>query len=139
MKHFLNDIEVSPRNVLQFGLTSNFGGDPSILQIDADKIILPREGLQIIQNWIATQGLFEGIPYRIEMGNSISLEYYVDLTETAIIRDHEIEVKIKKRGAYDNFFDNANGTSFELMAETGVNFPMVQIPYLIVKDGVVLS
>eukprot|EP01046_Picozoa_sp_COSAG06_P089306 COSAG06_NODE_35694_length_456_cov_2.001802_2_plen_51_part_01 len=51
MKHFLNDIEVSPRNVLQFGLTSNFGGDPSILQIDADKIILPREGLQIIQNW----------------------------------------------------------------------------------------
>ena len=87
MKHFLNDIEVSPRNVLQFGLTSNFGGDPSILQIDADKIILPREGLQIIQNWIATQGLFEGIPYRIEMGNSISLEYYVDLTETAIIRD----------------------------------------------------
>jgi hypothetical protein len=139
MKHFLNDIEVSPRNVLQFGLTSNFGGDPSILQIDADKIILPREGLQIIQNWIATQGLFEGIPYRIEMGNSISLEYYVDLTETAIIRDHEIEVKIKKRNAYDNFFDNANGTSFELMAEKGVVFPLIDIPYLIVKDDVLMS
>ena len=139
MKHFLNDIEVAPRNVLEFGLTSNFGGDPTILQIDADKIILPREGLKIIQDWIASQGLFEGIPYRIEMGNQISLEYYVDLTESAIIRDHEIEVKIKKRGAYDNFFDNANGTSFELMAEKGVNFPMVQIPYLIVKDDVLMS
>ena len=139
MKHFLNDIEVAPRNVLEFGLTSNFGGDPTILQIDADKIILPREGLKIIQDWIASQGLFEGIPYRIEMGNQISLEYYVDLTESAIIRDYEIEVKIKKRGAYDNFFDNANGTSFELMAEKGVNFPMVQIPYLIVKDDVLMS
>ncbi len=139
MKHFLNDIEVAPRNVLEFGLTSSFGGDPNILQIDADKIILPREGLKIIQDWIATVGLFEGIPYRIEMGNQISLEYYVDLTESAIFRDHEIEVKIKKRGAYDNFFDNANGTSFELLAEQGVVFPTIDIPYLIVKDDIAMG
>lgn len=139
MKHFLNDIEVAPRNVLEFGLTSDFGGDPNILQIDADKIVLPREGLKIIQDWIATQGLFEGIPYRIEMGNQISLEYYVDLTESATIRDFEIEVKIKKRGAFDNFFDNANGLSFELMAEKGVQFPFIDVPYLIIKDDVVVG
>lgn len=139
MKHFLNDIEVAPRNVLEFGLTSDFGGDPNILQIDADKIVLPREGLKIIQDWIATQGLFEGIPYRIVMGNQISLEYYVDLTESAVIRDFEIEVKIKKRGAFDNFFDNANGLSFELMAEKGVQFPLIDVPYLIIKDDVVVG
>lgn len=139
MKHFLNNIEVSPRNVLEFGLTSSFGGDPNILQIDADKLVLPREALDIIQDWIATKGLFEGIPYRIEMGNNISLEYYVDLTENATFRTYEVEVKIKKRSAYDNFFDNANGTSFELMADQGVVFPTFDCPYLIIPDDVVMG
>ena len=135
MRHFLNNIEVAPKNIFEFGLRSTFNGDPSILQMDADKIILPREAKTIIDQHVQTLGLFEGIPYRIEMGNNVSLEYYVDLTDGAIFRDFEIEVKVKKRKGYDDFWDRAQGTSFELMNEKGVVFPLIDIPYLIIRDN----
>ena len=135
MRHFLNEIEVAPRNILDFGVLSTFTGEPNILQVDADKVILPREAKTIIDQHIQNVGFFEGIPYRIEMGPNISLNYYVDLTDDAVFRDYEIEVKIKRRNAYDNFFDQANGTSFELMAEKGVFFPTTEIDYLIIKDN----
>jgi len=135
MKHLLNGVEVSPRNVLNIGLTSDFTGRPTELAIDVDTIILPREALTIIQTHITNQGPFEGIPYTIITNSNISLEYYVDLTENAVFRDFEIEVKLKRRGGKDNFFDNADGTSWELMAKKGVVFNKFNVPYVIVKDN----
>jgi len=137
MRHFLNDIEVSPRNILTIGLNSDFTGRPNVLELDVDTVILPREGLEIIQNHISTQGLFEGIPYKIQTNDGTILEYYVDLTDSARFRDFEIEVKLKKRRGKDSFFDNANGTSFELMASKGVQFNFIETPYIIVKDNTV--
>ncbi len=135
MRHFLNNIPVSPRNVLEIGLVTDNTGNPEILQVDTDTIILPREARDIILNHIATQGVFEGIPYRIELDMGTSLEYYVDLTEGAVYRDFEIEVQIKKRKGYDNFNENAQGLSFELMAKKGVAFNFIDIPYVIIPQN----
>ena len=135
MRHFLNNIEVAPRNVLEIGLNTDFTGNPDILSIDADSIKLPREAKDIILSHIASQGVFEGIPYQIITDGGTTLDYYVDLTESAIFGDYEIEVKIKKRNGKDTFFDNADGLSFELMASKGVQFNMVDIPYLIIPDN----
>ena len=136
MKHFLNNIEVSPRNVLEIGLNTDYSGNPEILSIDTDKIKLPREALDIIQSHIATQGVFEGIPYNIVTEGGVNLEYYVDLTDQAMFSTYDIEVKIKKRKGKDLFFENADGLSFELMANKGVSFDLVKIPYLIVPDNI---
>ncbi len=135
MRHFLNNIPVSPRNVLEIGLSTDYTGNPDVLSIDTDTIILPREAKDLILSHVSTQGVFEGIPYRIETSGGVSLEYYVDLTEGTVYRDYEIEVKIKKRKGSDNFFENADGLSFELMNSKGVNFNLVDIPYLIIPDN----
>lgn len=135
MRHFLNEVEIAPRNLPDIGLISDFTDRPNELSLNVDKLVLPREALSVIQSHIQTQGVFEGIPYRIEMEPGITLDYYVDLTEEAIFRDFEIEVKIKRRYAKDNFFDRADGTSFELMAKKNVSFNFIDVPYLIVKDN----
>lgn len=135
MRHFLNDIEIAPRNLLDIGVVSDFTNRPDELSLNVDKLVLPREALGIIQNHLQTQGVFEGIPYRIEMAQGVVLQYYVDLTENAIFRDFEIEVTIKRRIAKDSFFENADGTSFELMASKGVQFQFIDVPYLIVRDN----
>jgi hypothetical protein len=135
MRHFLNDIEIAPRNLLDIGVVSDFTNRPDELSLNVDKLILPREALEIIQNHLQTQGVFEGIPYRVEMAQGIVLQYYVDLTENAIFRDFEIEVTIKRRIAKDSFFDQADGTSFELLAAKGVNFQFIDVPFLIVRDN----
>lgn len=135
MKHFLNNIPVSPRNVLEIGLITDYTGNPNMLQIDSDTVVLPREAREIILNHIATQGVFEGIPYMIETESGIKLEYYVDLTEGTTYKDFEIEVKIKKRKGFDNFIENSQGLSFELMNKKGVNFDFIDIPYVIIPDN----
>ncbi len=134
MKHYLNGVEVAPRNVLEIGLITDYTGNPEMLQVDTDTIVLPREARDIIMQHVATQGVFEGIPYTLEVGN-IQLDYYVDLTESFEIRDFEVEVKIKKRKGFDNFFENADGLSFELMAKKGVNFNFINLPYLIIPEN----
>ena len=136
MRHFLNNIEVSPRNVLEIGLNTDFSGNPEILSIDTDKIKLPREAMDIIQSHIATQGVFEGIPYNIITDGGVNLEYYVDLTDQTLFKTYDIEVKIKKRMGKDLFFEKAEGLSFELMADKGVNFDIFNIPYLIIPDNI---
>lgn len=135
MKHFLNNIPINPRNVLEIGLSTNNTGNPELLSIDTDTIILPREANQIILSHLATQGVFEGIPYSIELETGLKLEYYVDLTQSAIYRDFETEVKIIKRNGLDNFMENAQGLSFELLNSKGVNFNLIDVPYLIIPEN----
>ena len=135
MKHFLNGIEISPRNRNEIGIVSDFTGNPDILSLTTDAMKLTRESMEIIQNHIQTIGVFEGIPYRVELDGGVVLNYYVDLTEGLTMRDHEIEIKIKKRLSKDHFFDDANGTSFELMLSKGVNFNTIDIPYFIIVDN----
>ena len=135
MRHYLNDIEIAPRNLLDIGVVSDFTDRPSELELNVDKLVLPREALSIIQGHIQSQGVFEGIPYRVEMSQGISLDYFVDLTEDAIFRSYEIEVKIKRRNAKDSFFDRAAGTSFELMKKKGVQFQFIDVPYVIIRDN----
>lgn len=135
MRHFLNEIEITPRNREVIGVVSDFTDNPEVLKVNVDTIILPREAYGIVQDHINTIGLFEGIPYRVQMANGISLDYYVDLTSAPVFRSYECELKIKRRRANDNFFDNANGTSFELLLAKGVLFPTFNVPYLIIKDN----
>lgn len=134
MKHFLNDIEISPRNRNSFGIKSTFTGNPNELALNSESVILPREGMAIILDHVQTIGLFEGVPYRVEIDPGVSIEYYVDLTENFTIRQNEVEVKLKKRKGIDNFRERAEGVTFELMEKEGVVFDKIQIPYFIIQD-----
>jgi len=135
MRHFLNEIEITPRNREEIGVISDFTDNPEVLKINVDTIILPREAYGIVKDHILALGLFEGIPYRVQMANGISLNYYVDLTSAPIFRSYECELKILRRQSADKFFEDANGTSFELMLKKGVDFPRFQVPYLVIKDN----
>jgi hypothetical protein len=137
MRHYLNGIEVAPRNILNIGVESDFTDRPEYLEVDTDRIILPRESLNIIQQHLATYGPFEGIPYQMVTNGGDILEYYVDLQDETLFRDYEIEVKIKRRKGKGYFFDRADGTTFELMAKKGVVFSTVDVDYIIIQDNAV--
>jgi hypothetical protein len=142
MKHFLNDIEISPRDRNEIAVISDFTGNPNVLNISTETLILTRDAYDIVKQHIQTIGVFEGIPYRIELDGGINLNFYVDLTENAVFRDHECEITLKKRNGSDNFFENANATSFELILKkindgtTNVSFDLIEIPYVIVREDI---
>jgi len=138
MRHLLNGIEVSPRNRDSIGVVSDFTGDPDVLSLNVDSVILPREANQYIKTWIQNNGLFIGIPYTVEMDGNISLDYYIDLSDSSakpIIRQHEIEVKLKRRNGSDDFWEKARGTSFDLMVKDDpFYFDEKRVGYIVVRD-----
>ena len=135
MRHFLNGIEIAPKNLTEIGVVSTFTDNPDILSLSVDSVILPREGKDIVQAHIQNVGLFEGIPYMVEMDDGVTIEYYVDLLDGVKVRQHEIEVNLKKRKSKDNFFERAEGTSFDLLRKNGVIYTTHDVPYFVIKDN----
>lgn len=134
MRHLINGQEITPRNLDSIGVVSDFSGNPDVLALNVDSVILPLEGFEIVKQHIQNVGLFEGLPYEVEIDN-ITLQYYIDLLEDVKVRQHEIEVKLKRRKNVDSFFERINGLSFENMVAKGVNFTSYNVPYFIVKDN----
>lgn len=137
MRHILNGVEVSPRNREEIGIISDFTGDPEQLKVSTESIVLPREGLNIIKNHIENVGLFEGIPYELQLEGGITLNYYIDLLDSLVITDTEAQVKIKERTSIDNFKERAEGTSFNLMLTNGTQFNTFDVPYIIIKPEII--
>jgi hypothetical protein len=137
MRHYINGIEVTPRNRTEIGVISDFSGNPEVLSLSVDSIILPREAKAIIDQHIASFGLFQAIPYKVTLEGGISLDYMIDLTDNIKVRQHEFEVKLKRRKYIDDFRTQADGLSFEYLASQwpALNYQIRQIPYFIVKDN----
>lgn len=139
MKHFINGIEISPRNTDSIGVVCDFTGNPDVMSLNTDTLVLPREANELVKQHIQQNGLFIGIPYQIQLEGNINLDYYIDLCDPGskpVVRQHEIEVKIKRSKGYDDFRSKAEGTSWELMASKGVVFNYRKLPYFVIKDNV---
>lgn len=135
-KHFINGEEVRPVNADSIGFKVDFTKDYNLPEIDTDSIVLANKAKKIVLDHIDSLGVYEGIPYRVEIGDSISLDYYISLTETPKISgfgDEPIEVRIKRRKSVESFKSRANGLSFESINKT---HPITTVPhkYSIVKE-----
>ena len=152
MRHFLNGEEITPRDIELIGFKSNWSESISLedrdgreLALNVDAVTLPLRGRDIINEWVSTNGVFQGIPYQIKLNDTTFVDYYVDLVDPSTkFRDYDITVKIKRRKSQDNFFELAQGASFESLAFKGVDFSKFDVPYIIITQnsmevGVTLS
>jgi hypothetical protein len=143
MRHFINGVEITPRNIESIGFVSNWTDSTSMsdkdhkdLSLNVDTIILPNEGKREVENWLASMGSFAGIPYQVQLSNGTKIDYYVDLTEQPIYKDYEVEVKIKRLKNQDNFYEKAQGTSFDWLAYSNkATFNYIDVPYIIVPNN----
>ena len=115
MRHFINNSEITPRNIFDIGIVCDFSARIDQNKLTTDTIILPNEGKSLVLQHLQNVGLFEGLPYDIEFAGNNLLNCYIDFTNSFTIKDREIEVNIKKRNAHDNFFDNAEGLTFDYL------------------------
>ena len=135
MKHYINGIEVTPGNIGEIGIRCSFTERMQDIVLNVDSITLTREDYELVKQHTSNIGVFEGIPYTVVMNSGIQLEYFINLTEQTIYRTYEVECKIMLRKSIDKFFDDASGTSFELIKSKGFTFPIFDIPYVIIKDN----
>jgi hypothetical protein len=137
-KHFINGIEVRPKDADEIGIELDWTGDAQETELNVDSLILENDAKRLVLDHIATYGVFEGLPYTFQI-NTFTLEYYIDLTDLATkisgFGDSGIEVKIKKRRGLATFWENAHGLSFELLNKKVNGIPLVDVKYLIVPDN----
>lgn len=136
MRHFINGVQVTPRNIGKIGVRSVFSDRIDELSSNVDSITLGlKDYAELIEPHLNQLGYFEGIPYDMVLNSGITLNYYINLKETPVKRTYDVDVKIKKRKGIDQFWENADGTSFELIKSKGFNFNTFDVPYIIVKDN----
>lgn len=141
MRHFINNQEITPRNLFDIGVKVDFEAKADEVQVTTDSLLLPREAKVLINNHIDFTGLFEGIPYKVQMENGIELDYYIDLTEEHLIEDNQIQCRVKLKNFHDDFYDRADGLSFSLINSKNP-IPSVKLQYIILpvdKEGLAVS
>lgn len=130
----INGQTANVENIENIGFRATFGNELSDQELNVDSLVLVNESKKLILDWISSNGTFIGIPVQITYG-TMTFDYYIDLSENPVFSDYSIEVQIKKRGAINGFFEVANALTFELLAARNVNFPLKNIPYVIIKDN----
>ena len=136
MKHFINSVEITPRNIFDIGIVCDFTARIDQNKITTDTLILPNEGKQIVLDHLNNVGLFEGLPYEIQFSDNKTLDCYIDFTDSFQVKDLEVEVRIKKRNAHDNFFDNAEGLTFDYL-NTQITLTQKKVGYQILPQDAV--
>lgn len=133
IKHFINTTEIRPKNFEDIGFVIDYSQDYNLPELNAESIILVDDAMKLVLSHIASNGVFEGIPYYVEFGDT-TLNYYIDLKDSPIISDTQIEVKIKRRKSVEDFMSKAKGLSFDYLA-TVVNFDLGEADFVVVKDN----
>lgn len=131
----INGQAANVRDIEKIGFRSVFEDEYNELELAVDTIVLVNESRDQIYDWIYgnNPGVWVGIPATVSLG-TISLDYFIDLTQNPKFRDREVEVQIKRRYSKDSFFNLMRGHSFELLARKGVVYPTFDLPYVIVPD-----
>jgi hypothetical protein len=137
MKHILNGTEITPKNYEDIGFVIDYENPiADILSVSVDSVSLVNEAKAIIENHVFSGlGALEGIPYQIVTDSGQTLEYFVNTKQQCDFEDNSVTVALQKRWNQQLFMNQANGTTFELMASQGVVFPTFDVPYLIIRDN----
>lgn len=134
MKFFIGGVEIRPKNASQIGIKLDFTGDAQDAELTTDSLILTNEAYKIVKASIAEMGLFEGVLLTVTIG-TLSLEYFIDLTQNKPFKDTYMECGIRKRHATDWFMQRANGLSFTSLNKQTPITGSFDVPYIIVKDN----
>lgn len=134
----INGTIINPVNAGQIGVTASFGDRVDELSLNVDNLILTREDYDIIRQHNASVGYFQGIPINATAIGGVGIPNvvieYFGYFKGAIFNSFTVELPVKKRYGSDQFWQKADGTSFELIATT-TSFPIFDCPYVIIKDN----
>lgn len=101
------------------------------LELDVDELTFVREDFKRIKQWISNYGYYVGMPLKIQYDSNNTIDYLLDFSDNYVNRTNSCTVKVKRFKGIDNFFDNANGLSFEQVDFLPSDF--VDIDYVIIK------
>lgn len=135
IRYFLNGVECNPSNKNEVDYVFDFGNRRiRELELSVDSLRFVNEDMEFIQNWRTTFGDFVGMPLSIQYSNGLTVPYYLDFSDPSFEKtERSISCKIVRYRGIDNFFDNAEGLSFNSMTWSSSDFR--EVDYVVVPNG----
>lgn len=131
MRFFLNSVEVTPRGYEKISITENKESLETKIGINTESLEFENEGKDVILSWLQQYGYFQGIPLKIILENGFQLDYFVDTANGLRIQDDKIIASIRKERDNQEFFEKADGLTFDALASLGVSYSTVNVPYIV--------
>ncbi len=143
---YLNETKtkIPPLNWKEFGIELNFDKDSAGFksQVSITDFEFVNQNADIINKWIADGltngvGVFEGIPFRIEIARNGIIEIpfngYLDLTQTNSFAKHRSTIRAVEFNDIDNFSDRCYSFTFRHLYDIGIITlaDFVSVPYVI--------
>lgn len=137
LRHFINGVEFKPVNYKSIKIKGDWTGNPKEAEISVSNIVLGTEAKSIVNGWIDQYGVFQGIPYKIQIG-TLTLDYVFDLHEpaTKIAENGEayLEITVYRKRDADWLTKEMRNLTFEALNKTHP-ISTIDIPYIIVRDN----
>lgn len=133
-----------PKNWKEFEIELNFDKDRQLTgeQVSVTNWELVRENAGLVEKWIndgltTGPGIFEGVPFRIEIDRAgvveVPFDGYLDITQAETLSCNRAIVPAKERARIDFLNDVADGFTFEFLEEirsiTSADYKLM--PYVI--------
>ena len=119
------------------GFKTDWTGDPREVEVNVDSLLIVGSAKKKVEAHIASFGFFAKMPITITFieGNAQATQnYYIDLTDGFVRNTNSFEIRIKREKAIDDFFQQADAFSYELLNKQNPITNIFNIPYVIVKD-----
>ncbi len=152
-RHYINNQQIEePENWQEIEVTLDFEKDSLEPTISLDNLEFVGDSAKLIIGILETNGYYQGIDYRIEMGEILdpSLVYrgFLDPTQDVFIKACDmVEIALKKRQGADWLNETADSFSFRYLASSGYSgagkintSDYARVPYIInyIPDGMQL-
>ena len=143
LNFYLNNQKVNPpKNWRELGIECNFqDGEFKSSQVTINDWDFVRENIDLLQQWIFSGFIMEGMPFKIEAVRESDglvipiLDGYIDLTDDAVFDEYSIQAKSKEKYSIDWINDTAAGFGFDYLASPEVGLiteaDYISIPYVI--------
>lgn len=119
-----------------FGFVREFEVQGNRLTVNNGSLELVNEDRQLVYNWIYNEwGRFIGFPIEITNSNGYLGRFYLNL-RTATITDNAIKADLVVRKGNDNFYERAQGLTFEEVYKKGflTDADFKLFPFLVVQE-----
>ena len=131
-KHYLNNKLVNPRNWQDLEVLVNWATREDFA-VSFNQVELVNADAQIIQDHVNAGNVFEGLPYRIDIGTQ-SFEAYADLAnDYEVLGPCNVVFGLNKEQGKDWLNDVADGFTFRYLYNEGIikKADAVAVPYVI--------
>ena len=132
-----NGVEITPLQYEEIKFIIDKRDIADVLSIEQDSLTFADESKHGIEQYLTQFGYFKGIPVTVTLENFATFQYFLDPSDELTRTDYHISLKLKKRFENLDFWELADGATFDLLkAQYSINYDFKNVQRLVYRTDI---